>query len=213
VTKQVFALPCIAFLAASLAGAQGQVPNKVGVIQIQSALASTKDGQKAIQDLQTRLGPKDKEMEKKRVEIQGLQDTLNKGGNAMAETARAELTRNIELKTKVFNRDLEDMRAEAEQEQRKIIEELSAKMTPVIDRYAQANGYSIIMDVSNPNTPVLYASTAVDITKDIIDLYDKSTPTVPGAKPTTTTPPAAKPTTPAATKPAPPPAVAPAKKQ
>ncbi len=57
-----------------------------------------------------------------------------------------------------------------------MLEELGQKMMQVIDKYAQANGYAVILDVSNPNTPVLYASNAVDITKDIIDLYDKPRP-------------------------------------
>jgi outer membrane protein len=32
----------------------------------------------------------------------------------------------------------------------------------------------MILDVSNPNTPVLYASSGIDITQDIISLYDKT---------------------------------------
>jgi outer membrane protein len=75
-------------------------------------------------------------------------------------------------------------------------------MMQVIDKYAQANGFSIILDVSNPNTPVMFASNMVNITKDIIDQYDKAN--APGA---------AKPATPSApAKPAPA-APAPVKKQ
>src|SRR6516225_8477307 len=182
VNKQYLALPLAAAALASLAAAQ--TPTKVGVIQIQSALVSTKDGQKAVQDLETRMVPKQKEMERKRTEIQELQDKLNKGGNAMAQTAKDDLARSIDQKTKSYNRDMEDTRAELETEQRKILEELSGKMQVVIDKYASANGYAVIMDVSNPNTPVLYVSSGVDITKDIIDLYDKTQPSAPSIKPT-----------------------------
>ena len=44
----------------------------------------------------------------------------------------------------------------------------------VIEKYAKDNGYSMILDVSNPNTPVLYASSGIDITQDIVSLYDKT---------------------------------------
>ena len=47
-------------------------------------------------------------------------------------------------------------------------------MMAVIDKYAQQNGFAIVLDVSNQNTPVLYASNTVDITKEVIDLYDKT---------------------------------------
>ncbi len=69
----------------------------------------------------------------------------------------------------------------------------------------------MILYVSNPNTPVLYASNTVDITKDIIDIYDKQGPgTKTGAgAPNVARPPAG--LTPAKPLAAPPPA--PAKKQ
>ena len=56
-------------------------------------------------------------------------------------------------------------------------------MMAVIDKYAKDNGYMLILDVSSPQTPVLFASNTIDITKDIIDLYDKN---AGGAAPATT---------------------------
>ena len=58
-------------------------------------------------------------------------------------------------------------------------------MMAVIEKYAKDNSYSMILDVSNPNTPVLYASSAVDITQDIIALYDKNPPPPASTTPTT----------------------------
>lgn len=203
--NRILALPCAAlFLAAAVAA---QTPSKIGVIQIQTALVSTKDGQKAVQELETRMAPKQREMERKRTEIQELQDKLNKGGNAMAQAAKDDLARTIDQKTKSYNRDMEDARAELDQEQRKLLEELSGKMQVTIDKYALANGYAVILDVSNQNGNVLYVASGVDITKDIIDLYDKTNPTAPGSATPTTKPaaPASKP--PAA------PAATPVKKQ
>ncbi len=151
-------------------------PTKVGVINIQSAIVSTKDGQKAAQELETKRAPKAKEFEKRQADIRQLQDSLNRGGNAMADAAKQELVRNIDAKTKAFNRDLEDAQAEWDQDQQKVLQELGQKIMVVIDKYAKDNGYSLILDVSNPQTPVLYASNAIDVTKDIIDLYDKNAP-------------------------------------
>ncbi len=208
---RILALPFVAFFAATLAWAQ--TPTKVGVIQIQTALTATKDGQRAVQELETRMAPKQKEMERKRTELQELQDKLSKGGNAMAQTAKDDLARSIDQKTKSYNRDMEDARAELDQEQRKLLEDLSGKMQVVIDKFALANGFAVLLDVSNQNTNVLYVASGVDVTKDIIDMYDKTNPGAPtSAKPAApATKPAAPATTPA-TKPAAP-ATTPAKKQ
>src|SRR4051812_40360271 len=106
----------------------GQAPTKVGVINIQSALISTRDGQAAAKELETKRAPKAKEFEKRQADIRQLQDSLNRGGNAMAEAAKTELVRNIDVKTKAFNRDLEDAQAEWDQDQQKVLQELGQKV-------------------------------------------------------------------------------------
>jgi len=172
VKKNLIALAFVAL--AAVATAQTAAPNKVGVIQIQSALVATKDGQKAAKELEDKMAPRKKELDGKQSEIRDLQDRLAKGGNTLSESAKEELTRNIDTKTKSFNRQVEDAQAELENQQRQVLNQLGQKMMQVIDKYAQANGFAIILDVSTQNTPVLYASNTVDVTKDIIDLYDKT---------------------------------------
>lgn len=176
-------MPCVMLGAAGMVGAQtpaapAAAPNKVGVIQIQAAIVSTKDGQAASAELESKMAPKRKELEKQQADIKDLQDKLQRGGNTMSQAAKDDLQRQIDSRTKSFNREVEDAQAEAEQEQQRLVNDLGGKIMQVIDKYAQQNGFSVILDVSNPNTPVLYASNTVDITKEIIDLYDKQAPTL-----------------------------------
>src|ERR1700676_4330076 len=193
-------------------------PTKVAVIQIQAALAATKEGQKAAADLEVKLSPRKKDLDGKQAEIKDLQERLQRGGNTLSDSAKEDLTRNIDTKTKSYNRQLEDAQAELEAEQQKLVNVLGQKMMAVIDKYAQQNGFAIVLDVSNQNTPVLYASNTVDITKEVIDLYDKTsfTPTSSGT-PARSAPPAARPAAApapsAAPKPLVPPITSPAKKQ
>jgi len=76
-----------------------------------------------------------------------------------------------------LNRDTEDAQADFEQDQNRILQELGQRMMVVIGKYARDNGYALILDVSSPQTPVLYAANGIDITSDIVALYDKNTPT------------------------------------
>ncbi len=189
------ALPAtlMAAVLATVAGAQTAPPTKVGVIHIQNAIIGTKDGQKAAAELQTRFDPKRKELEGKQSRISGLQDTLNKGRNTMSAEQREKLIRDIDQLTKALNRDTEDAQAEMEQAQQKILQELGQRMMAVIDKYARDNGYTLILDISSPQTPVLYVSSGYDITQDIIGIYDKAS-----ATPAPAAAPAARPATPAA---------------
>jgi outer membrane protein len=101
----------------------------------------------------------------------------------MAEEARTRLMRDIDQKTKSFNRDAEDAQAEFEQEQNKLMQEIGQKMMAVIDKYAKDNGYSLILDVSSPQNPVLYAGNNIDVTQDVVGLFDKNSPAPAAAKP------------------------------
>lgn len=147
---------------------------KVGVISVQGAIVGTKDGQKASQALDAKFSPKKKEFDTRQSEINQLQDQYNKGGTVMSEDKRQQLARDIDEKKKRLQRDMQDAQDELQGEQQRLLQSLGQRMMAVIEKYAKDNGYTMILDVSNPNTPVLYASSAIDITQDIVALYDKT---------------------------------------
>ncbi|HEY6391409.1 MAG TPA: OmpH family outer membrane protein [Bryobacteraceae bacterium] len=190
----------LAVATALAANAQGP-PTKVAVISIQGAIAATKDGQKAIAELDSKAAPKRKELDQKQTDINNLKDQLNKGANTLSEATKTELYKSIQQKTTSLQRDFEDAQADMDQEQQKILQQLGQKILAVIERYARDNGFAMVVDVSSPQTPVMYASPSIDITKEIIDLYDKNSATMstpaPATKPATPVVPAApKPSTP-----------------
>jgi outer membrane protein len=191
---------CLLSMAASLClglGAYGQTPNKVGVISIQGAIVGTKDGQKASQELDAKFVPKNKEFQNRQSELTQLQDQYSKGGTVMAEDKRNQLAREIDEKKKRLERDMQDAEEDLRSEQQKVLSSLGQRMMAVIEKYAKDNGFSLILDVSNQNTPVLYASSGIDITQDIVSLYDKNTTNgAPAA--TSSTLPAPKPAPPTA---------------
>jgi len=203
VTIKALPLCALAIAAATFTQAQTSAPpTKVGVIHIQNAIIGTKDGQKAANDLQAKFEPKRKELEKRQADIAALQDQLNRGRNTMAAEAREKLIRDIDQQTKALNRSTEDAQMEMDQEQNRVLQDLGQKMMAVIDKYARDNGYTLILDVSSPQTPVLYISSGIDITADIVKLYDAHAGPVsaaPAAAPAAT-PAAARPALPAAKK-------------
>lgn len=166
--KQLWLLTLVGAQFLGIAAAQ----SKVGIININAAIASSKDGQKAIGDLETRFAPRKKQLEAKQQGIQQLQAQLQKS-TVLSEDQKRKLMGDIDTQTKSYNRDLEDASQELEGEQQKIFQELGGKMMAIIDKYAKEKGYSLILDVSSQQTPVLYAAADSDVTKDIIDAYDK----------------------------------------
>jgi outer membrane protein len=198
VKSKVFFWPVLALALTLTAQAQ---QGKFAVINIQGAIISTKDGQKAAAELNAKTAPKKKELEQRQNEINALQDQLNKGSNTLSDSAKNDLYKNIEAKKKTLQREVEDAQADLEADQQKLLQQLGQKILAVIEKYSRDNGFTMVVDVSSPQTPVLYASPSIDITKEIIELYDKNTAS--GSAPTATPAPKT-PATTSAPKPAPP---------
>ena len=190
--------PAVAALALMTSAYAQQAAPKVGVISVQGAIVGTKDGQKASQELTTKFAPKQKDIQSRQTELTQMQDQYNKGGNLMSDDKRNQLARDIDEKKKRLERDMQDAQEELNSEQQRVLQGLGQRMMAVIEKYAKDNGYTMILDVSNPNTPVLYASSGIDITQDIISLYDKNSVNgAPVAKPgAAATPPAGRTATP-----------------
>jgi outer membrane protein len=191
-----FLIPALVLALAPATWAQS---GKIAVIYLQGAIANTKEGQKAAADLEAKTAPKKKEIEQKQNEINSLQDELNKGQNTLNDSRKNELVRNIDYKKKMLQRDIEDAQADLDQDQQKILQQLGSKIQAVIEKYAKDHGYVLVLDVSNPQAPVSYASPSIDITKEIIELYDQSSAALSAPAPAPK--PAAPARSPAGTKP------------
>ena len=75
---------------------------------------------------------------------------------------------------RVNQRFFDDNQAKVQKEQGEIANRIGQKMLKVIDVYAKNNGYGLILDVSAPQSPVLWANAqaGVVITKEIVDAYN-----------------------------------------
>ncbi len=176
---------------APAAAAAAPLPFKVGVLDAERALAGTKDGQKAQAELEQKLGPKYQELQKMNTDIQDLQKKLDQGGNTMAASTKADLQSSIQTKTRAFQRAQQDFQDEDQKQRSLVLADLYTKMQQVITKYANDNGYSLILNVAQDNTPVLWVSNQIEITQAIIEAYDKAAP----APPKTAAPPAKAPAT------------------
>jgi Skp family chaperone for outer membrane proteins len=124
---------------------------KVGVINVQAAMARTQEGQKAAQE-----------------KVRTQERTLS-------EEARLQALRDIEQKRKQGTRMQEDLQGELQNAQTDYLNQIGGKMQQILDRYAREKELNLILNVA-PGGPVIYATATVDITEAIIALYDQTHP-------------------------------------
>lgn len=176
--------------AAMAQSAPGPAPTapKVGIVAIQAAIANTNEGKKELDALQQRFAPKQAELKTLNDEVEGLKKQLQTQGDKLSDEERNNRVRIIEAKQKTLQRNLDDAQSEYQQAEQEVVNRLGTKMLKVMEEYAQKNGYTVIMDVSSPQTPVLYAAESTNITKQLVDAYNAANPVAAATTPSAPAP-------------------------
>ncbi len=150
----------------------GPPPTKVGIINIELAIVGSNEGQRDFAALQKRFEPKQNELQALGKEVDDLKKQLNTQGDKLNDDARAGLVKSIEQKQKSLQRSLEDAQTDFQTQQKELANQIGRKMLVVLDKYAKDSGFAVILDVSNPQSGVLWAGASTDVTKDIVEAYN-----------------------------------------
>jgi outer membrane protein len=162
-------------------GAAAPASQKVGIVAIQAAIASTNEGKKEFDALQQRFAPKQATLKALNDEIENLKKQLQAQTDKLSDEERATRVKSLETKQKNLQRSYDDFQTEAQQAEQDVVNRLGGKMLAVLEKYATANGYSVVLDVSSQATPVLWASQTTNITKELVDAYNAQNPAAPAA--------------------------------
>ena len=180
---------------------------KIGTISMEQAIFATNEGRRDFEALSKKLEPKQNELKGANDEIESLKKQLSTQGDKLNDDARANLVKQIESKQKSLDRQLQDAREDAQNQQNEVAQRILQKLGPVLIKYATDNGFGMIIDTSQPwpQSPVVWWGESVDVTKTVVDVYNaqsgvapppvsaKPAPAGAGAKPAGT---GLKPTTP-----------------
>jgi outer membrane protein len=171
-------------------GTTASGPQKIAVIDIQTAILATNEGQRDFNALNTKFDPKRNELQQSNKEIEDLRRQLQAQDGKLNDEARSTLVKSIEAKQKVLQRNSEDAQNDYQQQQNEIVQRILGKLAPVVKKYATENGVSLLIDVSNPwpQGPVLWARDSVDITKAVVDTYNSQSGVPAPPKSATATP-------------------------
>jgi outer membrane protein len=182
------------------------VPAKIAVIEYEQATAATNEGQRALQALQKKYEPQKTQLQALQAEIDSLTKQLQSAPATMSEEERASRARTIDTKQKQLQRDGDDATNAFQAEMQDTLGVIAKKMGPIVIKYVQDNGYTMLLDNTGQQGGLSVLWTApgtTDISQAVVDTYNASSgvaaPVVPSApsaarpRPATTTP---KPATP-----------------
>lgn len=169
-------------------------PAKIAVIAWELAVAQTNEGQRDFADLQKKYAPKEATLKTLNDEIETLTKQLQDQGSTLSDVERANRGKAIDDKKKQLDRETEDLRNDGQQDMQDLFSGLQAKVYDVMQSYVEQQGFTLVLDISQQQSPVLFASATTNITKQVIDAYNlKSGVPAPPAQPAAAAPPAPKP--------------------
>ena len=184
------------------------IPAKIALVAFEQAVFSTNEGQRAVLEVQKKYEPQKTKIDTLSNEIDGLKKQLGSLPATATGEDRASKQRVIDTKDKELQREAEDAQASYNAELQEAYGKVAAKVSVTLKNYVSQNGFTLLLDVSNQSSAVMWALPSTDVTDAVIQAYNTSSgvaappPAAPSAnRPsggTNTTP---RPTTP---KPAPP---------
>jgi Skp family chaperone for outer membrane proteins len=147
-------------------------PAKIAVVAFQIAVAQTNEGQRDFADLQKKFEPQQQKLKTLSDEVDNLTKQLQAQAANLSDAEQQSRSRTIDDKKKQLDRDSQDAQADFQQAMQDMYNGLASKVYDVMQAYAQLKGYNLVLDISEQQSPVLWANNGTNITKDVIDAYN-----------------------------------------
>ena len=177
----LISVPVLAQTAASAPAATAQtavapqaVPAKVALIAFEQAVFSTNEGQVAVQTVQKKYEPKKAQIDSQSSEVDNLKKQAQAAPTTSSEEERQARLRTIDTKEKQLNRDAEDATNAYQADLQEAYGKVAQKFSVTMKNYCQQNGFTLLLDVSNQASNVMWALQSTDITQAAVDAYNKT---------------------------------------
>lgn len=167
-------LGCGAAVFAQAPAANSAASAKIGVLNVQGAIAGTAEGKQASAELQAQFAPRQTELQNMQKQIEDIRQRLQTGGDKLSQEEQARLQRQGETLTKQAQRKQEDYNDDVQAALGEVRDRIGRKLVDIVDKYARDNGYTAILDSSSQTSGIIYA--ADDVTPQIVKLYDQAYP-------------------------------------
>src|ERR1700756_1119879 len=174
------------------------IPSKIAVVAFEQAVFATNEGQKAVQDIQTKYKPKKDQIDALSQEVDSLKKQLQNAPATLTDAERATRLKAIDTKEKQLTRQADDAQTAYNADLQEAYGKLAAKVSETLKKYVSENGYTLLLDVSSQQSNVMWANQSTDVTQAVVTAYNAASG-VAAPAPTASAPAPAKPrpTTPA----------------
>jgi len=159
------------FVVVFSAGALTAQELKVVYIDSQRILYESAAGKEAYTQLSSLKEQKEGEVQKRQEKLKTMNDNIQAKSATMSASAKEELAAQYERELKDYNRYVKDAQDELRNMEMKLLKPWSKELDDIIKGYGEKNSIDLILDKTNP--VVIFASKRIDVTDQIMDLFNK----------------------------------------
>src|SRR6185369_9785570 len=146
---------------------RAQLSKGVGV-DVEKAVVESDEGKKASEKFNALLQAKQGELEKKQKDIEDQQKKLQNGARTLSDQAKADIQRDIDKRTTELTRLNEDAQRELQASRDELLKPIADLATAVLGAMAAQENYTLVIDISNPESNVVWKNPKNDITDELI---------------------------------------------
>lgn len=181
--KMRLVLPAVAiFLTMSAAHAQttaahaADAAGKIGVVNMSEIISGTAEGKQAAAELQSQFAPRQVELQNLQKQVEDDQTHLRTGQTTLSDDEKARIQRESDNLTRTIQRKQQEDQDDLTAAQQDVVDRIGRRAVDILSKYGNDNGFAAILDTSSQQTTVVYAAAKVDLTQDIIRIYDQTYP-------------------------------------
>ncbi len=158
------------FLTAHLGpGAAWAAGVRIGFVDIQKAVSSTKEFQRAFTRFRNDFQKEKQVIAEREKKLKKMLEDLNKQGFALSPDVKKQKEEKFIKEKKAFERYVQDRNEEFSRKEKEITDSIVRKMLDVIKKLGKERGYTMILEKKS----VFYSDTAADLTALATKTYDK----------------------------------------
>src|SRR5436190_4076196 len=173
--------------------------SRIAVVDFEKAVVESAEGKKSSKKFNAELQSKQADDEKRKKELEDGQKKLQTQERTLSETAKANLQKDIDRRTTELRRLNEDTQKELQSLRDELLRPIAERASAILNAMAVEQGFTLIVDVSNPQNDVVWFNPKNDITAELTKRIDAEVARTSEAKPAGSAAPATpRPTTPAA---------------
>lgn len=169
VTKKAL-ITAACFFLFSLTAAQAADVAKIGVVDFQRFLTTSKAGKSAQEEFKTHGEKMEENLKKAEAEIKQLKERLEREAMVMSQEMREEKEREYRIKINDFKQQKQKFMATLKSLEGRLITEIRDELLALIEAIGKKEGYLLIID----KAAVHYCPSAIDITDDLIKQYNEA---------------------------------------